>query len=434
MLSLPGHELRDGVLSSSTSFLSHVKKVPPEPFRLGVVCDYPEEGWVSMDLCAEMLDKHLSEHFSERVQVTRLCPPFRRRASRFPILGRQKAALNADRAANRFWDYPRWLRTLRDDFDLFHVIDHSYAHLVHSLPAKRTVVTCNDLNAFSCLLNPKKRPSRLFQRMTRHILSGMQSAARVACISQATTDQLRRHDLIPSDRSVSVPLAADPVFSPVADPAVDEAAAQLLRSKEADTLHILHVGSTIPRKRIDVLLNVFAALKKSFPNARLIRAGGQFTGEQLAMVQRLGLQDAIDVLPFIERDVLAAVYRRATIVVQPSEAEGFGLPIIEALACGAPVVASDLAVLREVGGTAATFCPVGDVKAWSRAVKGLLDERTANPNRWAARPQAALAQAKKFSWHTYATTMMQMYADVLQAAGNGADAGSTVSKTDDLRT
>ena len=129
-------------------------------------------------------------------------------------------------------------------------------------------------------------------------------------------------------------------------------------------IEILHVGSVIKRKRIDTLLEVFALVVKEFPQARLIRVGGQFTAEQIKMVEKLGINRSIKVLPFIDREVLAAVYRRAALVLQTSESEGFGLPVVEAMACGAPVIASDLAVLREVGGEAARFCPVGDVEAW----------------------------------------------------------------------
>ena len=81
---------------------------------------------------------------------------------------------------------------------------------------------------------------------------------------------------------------------------------------------------------------------------------------------------------------LAAVYRRAALVLQPSEAEGFGLPVAEALACGTPVLASDLAVLREVGGEAAVYRAVGDVPAWSDG-RARAPRRTPSPARDLAR-------------------------------------------------
>ena len=91
------------------------------------------------------------------------------------------------------------------------------------------------------------------------------------------------------------------------------------------------------------------------------------------------------------------------------------MPVVEALACGTPIVASDLPILREVGGDAATYCPVGDVNAWSHAVGELLSERATQPEQWATRCQAALDQASGFSWKEHARKMMQVYEEVLQA-------------------
>ena len=138
---------------------------------------------------------------------------------------------------------------------------------------------------------------------------------------------------------------------------------------------LLHVGSTIPRKRIDLLLEIFAAMRRAYPGARLIKAGGGLRPEQTRQAEALGVADAIVTLPFFvpsERGILAAVYRRAALVLQPSDAEGFGLPVAEALACGATVLASDLPALREVGGDAAAYCPVGDIDAWTTAAAALL--------------------------------------------------------------
>src|SRR6185369_1024937 len=157
---------------------------------------------------------------------------------------------------------------------------------------------------------------------------------------------------------------------------------------------LLHVGSAVARKRIDVLLDVFAAVRVRHTRARLVRVGGPLTRAQQRQATRLGVADHIVTLPFIDRRVLAAVYRRAALVLQPSEREGFGLPVAEAMASGTPVVASRIPALVEVGGRAATYCPVGDVRAWVAAISELLDERVASPTDWRARCSASLAQAR----------------------------------------
>src|SRR4029079_5160360 len=96
----------------------------------------------------------------------------------------------------------------------------------------------------------------------------------------------------------------------------------------------------------------------------LVRVVDPFTAAQASMAQQLGVADAIVHLPFLERGELAALYRRASLVLLPSEREGFGLPVVEALACGTPVVASDIAALVEVGGGAVTHCDPDAVGCW----------------------------------------------------------------------
>lgn len=366
-----------------------------------------------MDLVADMLHSHLREDYSHLFTATLVCPPMRRRFSteRWGLGARR---FNADRFLNRFWDYPRFLRRLRAEFDLFHIVDHSYGQLLHELPPERTIITCHDLDTFECLLNPEHDPrSFLFRKMMRRTLSGLRKAALVTCDSAATRDELLKHRIVEPERAVVVPNGVHPSCSPVEDPVADREATRLLGERTHVAIEILHVGSTIPRKRIDVLLEVFSAVRKEHPAARLIRVGGSFTKEQEVLVSELGLARSIVVLPHLPRNVLAAVYRRADIVLLPSEREGFGLPIVEALACGTPVVASDSPVLREVGGDAAQYCTVGNVSAWTEAVIQSLRETQQRSPEWQDRCDAGIAQAGKFSWTQYTDKMVALYQELL---------------------
>jgi glycosyltransferase involved in cell wall biosynthesis len=123
------------------------------------------------------------------------------------------------------------------------------------------------------------------------------------------------------------------------------------------------------------------------------------------LAQYLGIRGSIDVLPYLTPELLAAASRRSSVLLQTSDSDGFGLPVIEALACGAPVIASDIAPLREVGGAAVTFCPVADIGAWTAAV---LQQLTTPPSR-----AALLAQAGRFNWSSYAASMTGIYRKVL---------------------
>jgi len=382
----------------------------PRP-RVAVICDLREEKWHSMNSVADMLLEGLRGEREKEVEAQRVCPPMRRWLSAAGAsTGRR---FNADRLLNRFWSYPRHLDGRRGEFDIFHVVDHSYAHLVHRLPAERTVVTCHDLDTFRCLLKPDAEPrSRPFRWMTRRVLDGLRKAARVTCVSSWTREQILSHGLVPPERVEVVQNGVSPAYAPAADAAADVEAERLLGPSSDDAPELLHVGSNVARKRVDVLLRVFAGVRREFKGARLVRVGGEFNREQLGLVEELRLKDSVVVLPFLEERVLAAVYRRAALLLQPSEREGFGLPVAEALASGLVVLASDLPVLREVGGRATTYRAAGDVEAWTEAAIALLQERREDPARRDARRAEGLTHARRFSWEEYARRTASIYREL----------------------
>jgi len=395
--------------------------------RVAIVCDLAEENWASMDLVGLMLEEGLRE-FEGAVEVIRLCPPMRRRFTNADC-DEPKLSFNADRILNRFWDYPRWLGKQRDQFDLFHIVDHSYSQLVHHLPADRTVVTCHDLDAFRSVLQAdQEQRSCAFRAMTRHTLRGFRKAARITCDSLATKNDILAHGLIDPDRLTVVTNGVHPSCSPKPDPESDEQANRLLGARR--TYDLLHVGTTIPRKRVDVLIEILARVRRRIPEVRLIRVGGPFTAEQTALIRRLDITDAIVELPHLERKVLASVYRRANLVLLPSEREGFGLPLAEAMACGTAVVASDLPVLREVGGDAAEYCAVGNIENWADRITWLLTEFSSDRESWKRRREHGIRQASHFTWAEYARRMAAIYSELLGISAARVEIAPAASKED----
>ena len=376
--------------------------------RVGVVCDLREEGWHSMDLVADMLLEQLPAVAGSTIAATRLRPPMVRRWSRLPLVGMAASARLGDRLTGRLWDYPRWLAPRTRDFDLFHIVDHSYAHLLRVLPPDRTIVTCHDLDAMQAALPGSRKRLDLSRLLASGILDGLGRAAHVACVSHATKAELIATGRVRPQRVSVVYEGVHPTCAPgdgTARAAVDQQGAP----------RILHVGSTIPRKRIDVLLKIVRGLRLKFPGLQLLRVGGPLTAGQRRLAADLGVADAIVEMDFLERPALAELYRRASLVVLPSEREGFGLPVVEAMACGTPVVASAIPALEEVGGSAAVYCPVGDVDRWVNAIASLLQQQTIDPAAWAIRKQASIAAAARFNWKTYASEMMDLYQQVFHA-------------------
>jgi glycosyltransferase involved in cell wall biosynthesis len=378
---------------------------------VALVADLLEERWPSMDLMAEMLMAELGTP-DAAVAPTLLRPTFPARLSSL-VPGRNGATpLTVDRIVHRYWDYPRWLRRQARDWDVCHIVDHSYAHLTGDLPSGRTIVTCHDIDAFRPLVDDGAGESSLPLMFVRRLTRGLQAAAHVVCVSEATKSELLRSGLVPADRVSVVPNGVHPSCTTARDVAADEQLTRLLGVPRGAEL--VHVGSTIARKRIDTLLALLAGVVGQRPDTTLLRVGGPFTRDQQAQLEGLGLASHVRVLPFLDRPTLAALYRRSALALVPSEREGFGLPLVEALACGTPVVASDIPVFHEVGGSAVTYAPVGDAEAWTARVLELLEERDRDGGRWRARQEAGVSRAGRFSWPQNARQMQTLYRQVAE--------------------
>ena len=397
---------RPGMMEAPAGVATPSESRLPRP-RIALIRDFAEENWPSMDLVADMVFERLDQEHAATLQVTQVCPSFQRRFGRLPVVGPAPMFQNADRLVNRFLDYPSALKPRVEEFDLFHLIDHSYSQLLHDLPPGRTVVTCHDLDTFVCVLEPERQPRpRWFRAMTDRVLRGFQKAAHVIADSAFTRDEILRFGLHPPERVTTIPNGVHPSCSPLPDPKADAELARLLAGDSGETTWLLSVGSSIPRKRLDVLLRVFAEVRKQVGNVRLLRIGESLTDEQKDLARQLGVDSALVELGFVSREILSAAYRRATLLLQTSDAEGFGLPPVEAMACGCQVIASDLAVLREVGGTAARYCAVGDIEDWTDAVVKAIQSRNFDREK-------AFANAARFSWSENAARTARVYEQVL---------------------
>jgi glycosyltransferase involved in cell wall biosynthesis len=374
--------------------------------RLALYFDPPDEAWDSMQLCGEMLASQLETTFAGTVALERLSTRLPRLARRLPAWADRRPALNADRVAGRFVTYPAFAAAQRRRFDLFHVVDHSYAQIVHLLPRRRTGVFCHDIDAFRSLL-PAAAEARSpwFRAMQRVILTGMQRAALIFHTTFAVREEIERWGIAPRSRLVHAPLGIAPEYT--ADPLADDVARGLLAPLRGEP-YLFHVGSNMPRKRLDVLLGAFARLHARFPRLHLVQHGAALLPAQRAILDANGAADRFhQVAPpgGIDRATLAGLHRHAQATLVTSDAEGFGLPVIEALACGTPVFATDIDVLHEVGGNAALYCPPGDPEAWAESLARFLRGELHPPPR-----DQRLARAAIYTWTAHARAILDAYA------------------------
>jgi glycosyltransferase involved in cell wall biosynthesis len=361
---------------------------------LAVICDFLEESWASMDLVADMLCSELER--DPRVDVLKVRP------RRWPPSSRKRVGLSPrdrfSRAFGRFVQYPLVTLNHRSNFDFFHLVDHSYAHLALFLPPARTGIFCHDCDALRAARDPKARPH--LAALARVLMLGLSRARVVFYSTQAVRRELRQFVRIPEDRLIAAPYGVAPEFT--TEPGeFDE--------RVADSApYVLHVGTCIPRKNPKFLIELFGALARRYPELTFVQVGGHWEPEHERLLMELGLSGRVRQLEGIPRAQLAALYRNAGAVVLPSVAEGFGLPVTEALASGAVLVASDLPVLREVGADAVMYRPVSDLPAWVDAVSNVLERTPVVPAEG-----VRLARARCYTWSRQAETILGAYRSLL---------------------
>ena len=378
------------------------------PASIAVLHDMAEEGWPSMDQMGHLLTTRVHA-VAPGLRVTAIRHRMTRLLSPGP-LRRVRPLFSADRAINRMLLYPgRVKRSVAGRFDLYHLADHSYAQLVLQLPPGRTVVSCHDIDTFRSLVEPAEDPRNpLFKVMTRRILAGLRRAAAIVCVSHAAYDDLIRFKLADPARLRVVANGIDPHLFDEPPAAARTRAAELLPHQRG-VFDVLHVGNDIPRKRLDRLVEIVATLRKRGHWIRLVRVGSPLRHETRQRMIELALGDIVE-LPFVERDVLRAIYERCDLLLLTSDREGYGLPVLEAFAAGKPVVASDIPALRESSGGLARVVPPDSLHEWVAAIEDVL--RTGDPEGRLAAARRAHASAR--TWDDHARGLVPVYQELLE--------------------
>jgi glycosyltransferase involved in cell wall biosynthesis len=170
--------------------------------------------------------------------------------------------------------------------------------------------------------------------------------------------------------------------------------------------YALVVGNVTPNKNIETVVSAFARLGRA---CRLVVAGSDPSGTLARSVESAVPRPDVVLMEHVDDQTLAALYARAACLIQASHCEGFGLPVVEAMTAGCPVVASDIAVMRELGGDAAVYFPTTSAEGLAAAVRGLLDDQ---PERH-RRIEAGRARAHAFRWKTTAEQTARLFEQVL---------------------
>lgn len=352
----------------------------------------------------EMLAAGLAEAGHPVARVAPSLPPLP--AAAYAMLRRLRVDLRAF-----LLNFPVWARY--PPADVYHLSSQNLASLlVLRRPPGRAVVTVHDILPYMLRDDPRLS---VYRGVADRLLDRLAMAG------------LRRADALLADseytrRCIIEQLGVDPARIRVVHLGVDHArfrpaaAGPGLRERHGlrdDRRYLIYVGSEDPRKNLAALLRALAAVRRERPEVELLKVGrAHFAAERralLALAGELGLAGAVHFLDDVGEADLPGLYAAAELAVQPSLYEGFGFPVLEAMACGTPVVCARAASLPELAGAAAELVavPPGEPGGLTAAILDLL----ARPERRAELRAAGLAQAAGFCWRRCTELTAAAYGD-----------------------
>lgn len=285
---------------------------------------------------------------------------------------------------------------LLPDAALFHATEHLLPPLRH-VP---TVLTVHDL-IYRLFPEHHKPLNYYYLNLTMPLFCRRANA--IIAVSRSTRDDLIAHYGIQPDKVSVVHEAAASHFRP----ASAEHIARVRAAYGLPERFLLHVGTLEPRKNLNRLLDAFCLLRRDAPDARLVLVGakGWLYEGFFRRLEALGLKDSAQLLGYVPDADLPAVYSAARVCVLPSVYEGFGLPMLEAMACGTPVACSRAASLPEIGGEAARYFDPLDIDDMAAALRDVWRDEGSRQEM----AQRGLIQAARFSWSRAAVETMAVY-------------------------
>lgn len=294
-------------------------------------------------------------------------------------------------------------RAAKKGFDLAHV-PHFGPPLYPTLP---TVVTIHDLIP---MVLPAYRGSARVQVYTRLAAAGARRAQAILADSDASAKDIVRCLNVSPERVHVVYLAADARYQPVSESEI----ARVRAKYDLPKRFVLYLGGFDVRKNVARVIETFAAQSQA-SDLWLVLAGklpeqdSAFFPDPRRMLETFGVSDRARCVGFVAEEDKPALYAASRVFLYPSFYEGFGLPPLEAMASGTPVIVSNRSSLPEVVGDAGILLAPDDAQGWGEALGALL----ADESRWREMRARGIEQAKKFSWERAASETLKVYRAVV---------------------
>ncbi|MEM1155430.1 MAG: glycosyltransferase family 1 protein [Pseudomonadota bacterium] len=287
--------------------------------------------------------------------------------------------------------------------------DHVFFSPNFSMPpiASPSIVTVHDLSIFHF---PEFHPRDRVNFLKDQILHSVEHAGRLVTDSGFVHRELIELLSVAEDRISVVPLGVSPAFKPRSRSSI---ASTLARYGIADTGYVLSVGTLEPRKNLALLLRAYheqsSALKRSFPLV-LTGASGWKDKALMHYLQKLQQKGEVIYLDYVPEEDLPAIYAGASVFVYLSHYEGFGLPVLEAMSCGIPVVSADTSALPELCNDVALFANPTDLAAIKLALQRSLEDES-----WrAVAAENGIERSADFTWQAAADNIAEIAAHLVR--------------------
>lgn len=288
------------------------------------------------------------------------------------------------------------------DTDLWH-----FTNYVAPPTARPFVVTIHDL-AFVHF--PQYAEEKNLAFLQKFVPDTLERASQVIAVSEATKEDLLSNFKVSEAKITVTPEAADPYFM---RPVPAEEIERIKDKHGIDGEYFLTVGTLEPRKNLKNLLLAFAGIRRQTTETLVVTGGqGWRFADTEELLRKLGLGTRVVFTDYVPKSELAALYHGAKLFVFPSHYEGFGIPVLEAMSTGLPVISSNTSSLPEVGGGAALYFDPHDTEALKLALRRTL----ADPKLLGRLSEASRVQAGKFDWDTTARLTLGAYQRALQTA------------------
>lgn len=308
------------------------------------------------------------------------------------------------------WQYRLWYRLrlpvpvqlLTGAIDLYYSPDFVLPPLFPRVPS---LVTVHDL---SFVHYPETFTPPLVAYLNQVVPWSVRRATHVLADSLSTKKDLMAAWGVPEKKITVLYSGVSPRFQRVE--AEGEITAVLNKYQIPATDYILSVGTLQPRKNYQMLIKAFRPIADRYPHHLVISGGkGWLFEEMLSEIEAQGLTGRVHFIGFVEDQDLPALYSGATLLAFPSLYEGFGLPLLEAMACGLPVVSSNSSSLPEVGQNTAVLIPPHSPELWTETLSQLLD----HPAERAAMRRRGFEHIQQFTWARAAQQLHQLMCTLL---------------------